>query len=130
MALLPYGLRATMSASTWVDNTAQNLKQRLFFASAPRAADRLADGRPTAADRLTDWNSNAATKQAVKPNISTAAPNNKTVALPMNTGVRRDPFRSSRQRSRAQAFGHRLGNGKEGRAMPVPRIVTIGFAGE
>lgn len=55
MALLPYGLRATMSASTWVDSTAQDLKLRLFFARAPRAADRLADGRPTASDRVIDW---------------------------------------------------------------------------
>jgi hypothetical protein len=55
MALLPYGLRATMSASTWVDSTAQDLKLRLFFASAPRAADRLADGRLTSGDRVVDW---------------------------------------------------------------------------
>lgn len=55
MALLPYGLRATMSGSTWVDSTAQDLKLRLFFASAPRAANRLADGRPTTRDRLVDW---------------------------------------------------------------------------
>ena len=55
MALLPYGLRATMSASTWVDSTAQDLKLRLFFASAPRAADRLADGRLTSEDCVVDW---------------------------------------------------------------------------
>jgi hypothetical protein len=62
MALLPYGLRATMSASTWVDSTAQDLKLRLFFASAPRAADRLADGRPTAGDCLVDWANTMATR--------------------------------------------------------------------
>ena len=55
MALLPYGLRATMSAATWVDGTAQDLKLRLFFTSAPRAADRLADGRSTAADHVVNW---------------------------------------------------------------------------
>jgi hypothetical protein len=33
-ALLPYGLRTTLSASTWASATAQNLKLRLFFSSA------------------------------------------------------------------------------------------------
>lgn len=36
MALLPYGLRTTMSASTWASSTAQDLKLRLFFANAER----------------------------------------------------------------------------------------------
>jgi hypothetical protein len=34
MSLLPYGLRTTMSASTWASPTAQDLKLRLFFSSA------------------------------------------------------------------------------------------------
>jgi hypothetical protein len=36
MSLLPYGLRTTMSASTWASATAQDLKLRLFFSSAKR----------------------------------------------------------------------------------------------
>jgi hypothetical protein len=36
LSLLPYGMRATLSASTWASPTAQDLKLRLFFASAPR----------------------------------------------------------------------------------------------
>jgi len=36
MSLLPYGLRASMSASTWASATAMNLKLRLFFTSAER----------------------------------------------------------------------------------------------
>jgi hypothetical protein len=36
MSLLPYGLRASMSASTWASSTAQDLKLRLFFANARR----------------------------------------------------------------------------------------------
>jgi hypothetical protein len=36
LSLLPYGLRATLSVSTWASSTAQDLKLRLFFASAPR----------------------------------------------------------------------------------------------
>lgn len=36
MSLLPYGLRARMSASTWASSTAQDLKLRLFFANARR----------------------------------------------------------------------------------------------
>jgi hypothetical protein len=36
MSLLPYGLRATMSASTWASPTALDLKLRLFFSSAER----------------------------------------------------------------------------------------------
>lgn len=39
MSLLPYGLRSTMSASTWASATARNLKLRLFFASAERDDD-------------------------------------------------------------------------------------------
>jgi hypothetical protein len=35
LSLLPYGLRATLSASTWASPTAQNLKLRLYFAEAP-----------------------------------------------------------------------------------------------
>lgn len=34
LALLPYGLRATLSASTWASPTAHDLKLRLFFTSA------------------------------------------------------------------------------------------------
>ena len=36
LSLLPYGLRATMSAATWASPTARDLKLRLFFASARR----------------------------------------------------------------------------------------------
>ena len=36
MSLLPFGLRATLSASTWASPTAQDLKLRLFFSSARR----------------------------------------------------------------------------------------------
>jgi hypothetical protein len=36
MSLLPYGLRATMSASTWASATARNLKLRLSFVGAER----------------------------------------------------------------------------------------------
>lgn len=36
MSLLPYGLRTTLSASTWASSTAQDLKLRLFFANAMR----------------------------------------------------------------------------------------------
>jgi hypothetical protein len=36
MSLLPYGLRTTMSASTWASSTAQDLKLRLFFTNAER----------------------------------------------------------------------------------------------
>jgi hypothetical protein len=42
MSLLPYGLRTTMSASTWASSTAQDLKLRLFFSNA-----RLNDGGRT-----------------------------------------------------------------------------------
>lgn len=37
MALLPYGLRCTMSASTWASSTVQDLKLRLFFSNAERS---------------------------------------------------------------------------------------------
>lgn len=36
LSLLPYGLRATLSAATWASPTARELKLRLFFASARR----------------------------------------------------------------------------------------------
>jgi hypothetical protein len=36
MSLLPYGLRANLSGSTWASSTVQELKLRLFFANAPR----------------------------------------------------------------------------------------------
>lgn len=36
MSLLPYGLRAALSASTWASATARDLKLRLFFASSER----------------------------------------------------------------------------------------------
>jgi hypothetical protein len=36
LSLLPYGLRATMSAATWASPTARDLKLRMFFASTPR----------------------------------------------------------------------------------------------
>ena|SRR5579875_1210044 len=39
MWLLPYGLRATLSASTWASPTAQELKLRLFFTSTALADD-------------------------------------------------------------------------------------------
>jgi hypothetical protein len=40
MSLLPYGLRASMSASTWASPTAQDIKLRLFFANAQRDDDK------------------------------------------------------------------------------------------
>ncbi len=55
MAMLPYGLRATMSASTWAASTSQGLKLRLFFSGVPRAGGRLTDGRAQARDRLVEW---------------------------------------------------------------------------
>lgn len=55
MAMLPYGLRATMSASTWAASTSQSLKLRLFFSGVPRAGGRLTDGRAQARDRLVEW---------------------------------------------------------------------------
>jgi hypothetical protein len=36
LSLLPFGLRATLSASTWASNTLQELKLRLYFSNAPR----------------------------------------------------------------------------------------------
>jgi hypothetical protein len=36
MSLLPYGLHATLSASTWASATAQDLKLRMFFTNAER----------------------------------------------------------------------------------------------
>lgn len=36
MSLLPFGLRATLSASTWASPTARDLKLRLFFSTARR----------------------------------------------------------------------------------------------
>ena len=36
MSLLPYGLRASLSASTWASSTRQDLKLRLYFSSAKR----------------------------------------------------------------------------------------------
>jgi hypothetical protein len=69
LSLLPYGLRAALSASTWASSNAQDLKFRLFFASAPRddggrtihlAWDqwhqtKLEPGRYEAADLYQDW---------------------------------------------------------------------------
>ena len=55
MAMLPYGLRATMSAATWAGSTSQHLKLRLFFTGAPRAGAQPADGRPGTGDRLVQW---------------------------------------------------------------------------
>jgi hypothetical protein len=60
MSLLPYGLRATMSASTWASATAKNLKLRLFFASAERddggTTAHVAWGRPVRFDFSTQDN--------------------------------------------------------------------------
>jgi hypothetical protein len=60
MSLLPYGLRATLSASTWASATAQDLKLRMFFTSAERGdgTERATWGRPvrfelSAPDRMT-----------------------------------------------------------------------------
>lgn len=39
VSLLPYGLRANLSASTWVNPTAQRLMLRLYFADAQRDDD-------------------------------------------------------------------------------------------
>jgi hypothetical protein len=56
MAMLPYGMRATMSAATWASSTSQELKLRLFFADGRRAGGRLAiGGRPRAEDLLMEW---------------------------------------------------------------------------
>jgi hypothetical protein len=55
MAMLPYGLRATMSAATWAGSTSQNLKLRLFFSEAPRVGGQLTDGRSQATDSLVEW---------------------------------------------------------------------------
>lgn len=55
MAMLPYGMRATMSAATWAGSTSQDLKLRLFFLGTPRVGGRLADGRPRAEDILVEW---------------------------------------------------------------------------
>ena len=38
MALLPYGLRSRMSASTWTTSTHQRHKFRLFFSNSPRVS--------------------------------------------------------------------------------------------
>jgi hypothetical protein len=53
MSLLPYGLRTTMSASTWASSTAQDLKLRLFFTNARRDDQRtwhVTWGRPEERD--------------------------------------------------------------------------------
>jgi hypothetical protein len=69
LSLLPYGLRAALSASTWASSNAQDLKFRLFFASAPREDGgrtihldwdeerhtKLEPGRYEAADLYQDW---------------------------------------------------------------------------
>jgi hypothetical protein len=55
MAMLPYGLRATLSAATSASSTSQDLKFRLFFASLPRTGGRLAGGRAPAEDFLVEW---------------------------------------------------------------------------
>jgi hypothetical protein len=55
MAMLPYGLRATMSAATSASSTSPDLKLRLFFARAPRAGGRLASGPSRAEDFLVEW---------------------------------------------------------------------------
>jgi hypothetical protein len=56
MAMLPYGLRATMSAATWASSTSQELKLRLFFTSGRRAGGRLpGSGRARAEDFLVEW---------------------------------------------------------------------------
>jgi hypothetical protein len=76
LSLLPYGLRATLSAATWVSPTAQGLKFRLFFASTRRDDDEqthhvmwerrtapqsLEPGSETASQYL-DWLRNAGTR--------------------------------------------------------------------
>lgn len=55
MALLPYGMRATMSTATWAGSSSQDLKLRLFFLGTPRVGGRLADGRARAEDILVEW---------------------------------------------------------------------------
>ena len=56
MAMLPYGLRATMSAATWASSTSQELKLRLFFTSGRRAGGRLPiGGRARVEDFLVEW---------------------------------------------------------------------------
>jgi len=55
MAWLPYGMRATMSASTWADSASQDLKLRLFFVGVPRSRARLTDGRASSEDCIVEW---------------------------------------------------------------------------
>jgi hypothetical protein len=55
MALLPYGLHATMSAATSASSTSQDLKLRLFFASVPRAGGKLASGWSRGEDFIVTW---------------------------------------------------------------------------
>jgi hypothetical protein len=55
LSLLPYGLRATFSASTWASATARDLKLRLFFTNARRAPEDgicLHWGQPAAPELL------------------------------------------------------------------------------
>lgn len=47
MSLLPYGLRTSMSATTWASSTTQDHKLRLFFSGAPR---------PRSSDLVATWN--------------------------------------------------------------------------
>jgi hypothetical protein len=63
-ALLPYGFRSRLSASTWTSSTYLQHRFRLFFSSAPRRRDdhvvywQLADDRPTGdpwPDRYRAW---------------------------------------------------------------------------
>lgn len=52
MSLLPYGMRSSMSASTWASSTALDLKLRLFFSSS--------HGRGAPGSVVVDWNQPAA----------------------------------------------------------------------
>lgn len=56
MSLLPYGLRTTMSASTWASPTVRDLKLRLFFTNAGRddggRTSYATWGQPTTLDPL------------------------------------------------------------------------------
>lgn len=47
MSLLPYGLRTSMSATTWASSTTQDHKLRLFFSGVPR---------PRSSDLVATWN--------------------------------------------------------------------------
>ena len=50
MAMLPYGMRSSMTASTWTSSTHLGHKFRLYFGDAPRQANEAGHG-----DRVVNW---------------------------------------------------------------------------